>query len=256
MTGKTEDQMWGGRFAEPLSEAMRRFSTSLPFDRRLVRQDLAVSRAHARGLHDAGLLDTTALGDIERGLDAIAADVDAGAFPPDGRGADAPEDIHSAVESRLLALIGDSARRLHAGRSRNDQVVTDVLLWLKDASLDVEAAVRELQRSLLAQAASNRDLVTFAYTHLQRAQPVLLAHHLLAHVESLERDIERLRQARERADRCPLGSGACVGSSLPLDREATARRLGFARVASRRTRSMRHRIATGPSSSSRIARSS
>lgn len=225
------DQMWGGRFNEPLSEAMRRFSTSLPFDRRLVRQDLAVSRAHAQGLRAAGLLDSAALADIERGLDAIEGEVDAGTFPPDGLAADAPEDIHSAVEARLAALVGDAARRLHAGRSRNDQVATDVLLWLKDASRDVEAAVRELQRALVGGAESHRDLVTFAYTHLQRAQPVLLAHHLLAHVEALERDVERLRQARDRADRCPLGSGACVGSSLPLDREATASRLGFARVA-------------------------
>ena len=231
MSDESGAVMWGGRFTEPLDAAMRRFSTSLPFDRRLITQDLAVSRAHAQGLHAAGLLDAAALADIERGLDLIATDVKAGTFPPDGLAADAPEDVHSAVEARLVELIGDAAKRLHAGRSRNDQVATDVMLWLKGASHEVEAAVRETQAALASKAVENKSLVTFAYTHLQRAQPVLLAHHLLAHVEALERDVERLQQARERADRCVLGAGACVGSGLPLDREATAKRLGFARVA-------------------------
>ena len=141
------------------------------------------------------------------------------------------EDIHSLVEARLIELCGDDGRRIHAGRSRNDQVATDVLLWLKDASREVEQAVRRLQRRSVEQAERHRDLVIHAYTHLQRAQPVLLAHHLLAHVDALERDVERLADARRRADRCPLGAGACAGSSLALDREAAARRLGFAHVA-------------------------
>ncbi len=223
-------ELWGGRFSEPLDEAMRRFSTSLPVDRRLVRQDLACSRAHAEGLVEAGVLDAAQLARLMEALDRVEADVDAGTFPPDGLGKDAPEDIHSAVEARLVELCGDLGKRLHAGRSRNDQVVTDVMLWLKTASLEVEAACRQLQRALVDQAAAHRDVVSHAYTHLQRGMPVLLAHHLLAHVEALDRDAERVQQARARADRSPLGAGACVGSSLPLDREATARRLGFARV--------------------------
>jgi argininosuccinate lyase len=222
---------WGGRFSEPLAAAMRRFSTSLPVDRRLVREDLACSRAHAQGLHDASLLGADDLRALEEAIDQVAREVDAGEFPPDGLGADAPEDIHSAIEARLVALCGDVARRLHAGRSRNDQVATDVLMWLRESLKGLEVDVREVQRVLLAQAQAHRATLGFAYTHLQRAQPVLLAHVLLAHVEALERDRERLAQARERADRCPLGAGACVGSGLPLDREASARRLGFARVA-------------------------
>ena len=223
--------MWGGRFTEPLDAAMRRFSTSLPVDRRLVRHDLAVSRAHAAGLHEAGLLGEGDLRALDEALAVVEGEVAAGTFPPDGSSDAAPEDVHSAVEARLIELCGDPARRLHAGRSRNDQVVTDVLLWLKEASVDVEAAVREVQASLVDRARVHEDVLGFAYTHLQRAQPVLVAHHLLAHFEALDRDVERLRQARDRADRCPLGAGACVGSGLPLPRAANARRLGFARVA-------------------------
>ena len=225
------DQLWGARFTEPLDAAMRRFSTSLPVDRRLVREDLRCSRAHAEALHDAGLLEPDALHRLLAALDEIDCEAQAGSFPPDGRGDDAPEDVHSAIEARLVALVGDLGKRLHAGRSRNDQVVTDVLLWLKGASRQIEEGALDLQRALVAQAEANLGLVGYAYTHMQRGMPVLLSHQLLAHVEALDRDVERLRQARDRADRCPLGAGACVGSSLPLDREATARRLGFARVA-------------------------
>jgi argininosuccinate lyase len=132
-------ELWSGRFNEPLDQTMRRFSTSLPFDRRLVREDLEGSRAHAAGLVDAGLLDEAQLAELRRGLDAIEAEVEAGTFPPPDDAPDVPEDIHSAVEQRLVEIVGDLGRRLHAGRSRNDQVVTDVLLWLKGASLDVEA---------------------------------------------------------------------------------------------------------------------
>lgn len=223
--------LWGGRFRDPLDETLRRFSTSLAVDRRLAREDLAGSRAHAEALHAAGLLGAEPLRAILDGLTQIEEETAAGSFPPNPAAPGAPEDIHSAVERRLHELCGEPALRLHAGRSRNDQIVTDVLLWLKGASAEVERAIRELQAALLERAEVNRDLIVFAYTHLQRAQPVLLAHHLLAHIEALERDLGRLADARARADRCPLGAGACAGSSLPLDREATARRLGFARVA-------------------------
>ena len=224
--------LWGGRFRTPLDATLRRFSSSLPIDCRLVRQDLAGSRAHAEALAAAGFLPASDRARLLEALEQIEREVDAGTFPPTTSTAAAlPEDIHSAVEARLVELCEDAARRLHAGRSRNDQVVTDVLLWLKTASVEVEEAVRALARALVAQADAHRETIVYAYTHLQRAQPVLLAHHLLAHVEALRRDVERLGEARRRADRSPLGAGACVGSSLDLDREQTARWLGFARVA-------------------------
>jgi len=224
--------LWGGRFRGPLDERMRRFSSSLPVDRRLVRQELAQSRVHAWALREAGVLDGRQLGALDEALRRIESEVDAGSFPPEPREPGAPEDVHAAIEERLAELCGEDGRRIHAGRSRNDQVVTSVLLWLKDASREVEAAVRALQRVLLERAEEYPDFVVPAYTHLQRAQSVLLAHHLLAHFEALDRDAARLREARTRADRCPLGAGACAGSSLPLDREEVARRLGFAAVAS------------------------
>ncbi len=223
--------LWGGRFAGRLDEAMRHFSSSLPVDVRLARQDLQGSRAHAHALLDAGVLDETEHAALTAALDQVEEELAGGRFPPDLAAPDVPEDIHSAVEARLVEICGDTARRLHAGRSRNDQVVTDTLLWLREASTEVEEAVRALQRALVDRAAAHMDLIIPAYTHLQRAQPVLLAHHLLAHVEALERDAGRLADARARANRCPLGAGACAGTTLPLDRRATAARLGFARVA-------------------------
>jgi argininosuccinate lyase len=223
--------LWGGRFRELMDGRLRRFSSSLPFDRRLVSHDLIGTRAHVETLREAGILEPAAAARILTALEAVEAEVRAGSFPPEVSEANGAEDVHSLVEARLVELAGADGARVHAGRSRNDQIVTDTLLWLKEASGELEAAVRELQRALVERAEAHRDVVVFAFTHLQRAQRVLLAHHLLAHVEALQRDVERIRQARERADRCPLGAGACAGSSLPLDREATARRLGFARVA-------------------------
>jgi argininosuccinate lyase len=214
-----------------MDETLRRFSSSLPVDRRLVLYDLAGSRAHAAALRDAGLLDEEEQRRLVDALGRIEAEVRDGAFPPAAGAGPLPEDIHSAVEARLVELCGETGYRLHAGRSRNDQIVTDVLLWLKEAAAGVETAIRELQRALIAKAEEYGDVIVPAYTHLQRAQPVLLGHHLHAHFEALERDIGRVRDAAARADRCPLGAGACAGSSLPLDRDATARRLGFARVA-------------------------
>jgi argininosuccinate lyase len=224
-------ELWGGRFSEPIDETMRRFSTSLPIDRRLVRQDLEGSRAHAAGLVTAGVLDAQQLEELVAALDRIDEEVTAGTFPPPDDAPGVPEDIHSAVEARLVELVGDLGRRLHAGRSRNDQVVTDVLLWLRDAAADLVEALRGVQRALVDVADAHRDVVVPAYTHLQRAMPVLIAHQLLAHFEALDRDVGRLQDAAARADRCPLGAGACAGSTLPLPREENAKRLGFARVA-------------------------
>jgi argininosuccinate lyase len=181
-------------------------------------------------LHAAGVLDDAQLDDLVSGLAQIAAEVQAGTFGP-ANGADLPEDIHSAVESRLVELCGENGKRLHAGRSRNDQVVTDVLLWLRDASAGIEASVRGLQHALVKSAERYQSLVIPSYTHMQRAQPVSLGHQLMAHFEALERDIGRLADARRRADRCPLGAGAGTGTTIPLDRRATAARLGFSQVA-------------------------
>jgi len=224
-------KLWGGRFRAELEPELRRFSTSLPFDRRLAAHDLEGSRAHATALRDAGVLDEAELRALSAAFDRIDAEIAAGTFPPPAEGDSVPEDVHSAVEARLVELCGETGRRIHAGRSRNDQIVTDLLLWLREASVRVEASLRELQLALVDAAAEHDEIVIPAYTHLQRAQPVLLAHHLLAHFEALDRDVDRLRDARRRADRCPLGAGAAAGSSLPLDREKTAERLGFAGVA-------------------------
>ncbi len=222
--------LWGGRFQEELNDTLRRFSSSLGVDRRLVLYDLTGTKAHAAALQDAGVLSSAEYDTILTGLAQIAAEVRAGTFPPAADATPLPEDVHSAVEARLVGLIGETGHKVHAGRSRNDQVVTDVLLWLKDASLEIERAVRDVQDALMTKAEEYHAAIVPAYTHLQRAQPVLLAHHLHAHFEALERDLGRLRDAGRRADRCPLGAGACAGSSFPLDRHATAERLGFAGV--------------------------
>ncbi len=224
--------LWGSRFAEPLADEMRRFSSSYAVDYRLASYDLIGSMAHAHALHDAGILDQSQLKTLLAALDQVAAEVRDGTFAP-GRGNEEtlPEDVHSAVEARLVDLCGEIGKRLHAGRSRNDQVVTDMLLWLRDASLEIESSVRQLQQTLVTLAERYQDLVIPSYTHLQRAQPVSLAHQLLAHFEGFDRDVGRLRDARARADRCPLGAGAGTGTSIPVDRQATAARLGFSRVA-------------------------
>ncbi len=224
--------LWGGRVGGDLDATLRQFSSSLPTDRRLVLFDLTASKAHAAALRDAGVLKENEYRLLLDGLAQIAAEVRDGRFPPEASASDdVPEDIHSAVEARLVEICGEAGYRLHAGRSRNDQVVTDVLLWLKEAAFELERSLREVQRALMAKAEEYRDCIFPAYTHLQRAQPVLLAHHLHAHFEALERDVARLRDAAARADRCPLGAGACAGSSFPLDRHATATRLGFSGVA-------------------------
>jgi argininosuccinate lyase len=223
--------LWGGRFTQEPDELLRHFSSSLPVDRRLARYDLHGSKAHAAALRDVGVLGEDEYRQLLNALGQIESEIDAGEFPPPDTANPLPEDVHSALEARLVELCGESGYRIHAGRSRNDQVVTAVLLWLKDAGREIEHAVSEVQRALIAKAYEYRDLIVHAYTHLQRAQPVLLAHHLHAHYEALERDVDRLRDALARADRCPLGAAACGGTSISLDRATTARRLGFAKVA-------------------------
>ncbi len=215
---------WGGRFAAATNPAVERFSASIHFDRALARYDLRLSAAHARMLRAQGLIGADDEQSLLEGLDAVGAEIEAGTFPFDP----ALEDIHMNVEARLRDKIGEAAGRLHTGRSRNDQVATDLLLYLRDAAGAAERGLLELRRVLVRRAREDLDTVLPGYTHLQRAQPVRLAHHWLAYVEMLGRDGSRFRDLRARMGRAPLGAGALAGSTLPLDREATARELGFA----------------------------
>ncbi len=214
---------WGGRFEASTDPAVERFSASLHFDVALARHDIRGSVAHARMLRGVGLLSPEDEKTLIDGLDAIAREIEAGDFALDP----ALEDIHMAVEARLRERVGPVAGRLHTGRSRNDQVATDLLLYLRDASRAAERGILELQRVLVARSREHLDTVLPGYTHLQRAQPVRLAHHWLAFCEMLARDAQRFRDQRARISSSPLGSGALAGSTLPLDREDTARALGF-----------------------------
>jgi argininosuccinate lyase len=220
-------RLWGGRFAGGPSEALARLSVSVQFDWRLAPYDLAASRAHARVLHRAGLLDDGELTRMLAALDELEADVRVGTFTPTVD----DEDVHTALERGLLERLGPLGGKLRAGRSRNDQVATDLRLYLRDAARQLAGAVAELEAALLARAEQHRDVPMPGMTHLQHAQPVLLAHHLLAHVHALARDLDRLRDWDRRAAISPLGAGALAGSSLPLDPELTARELGFSAAA-------------------------
>ena len=217
-------QPWSGRFKEPLDERVQRFNASVGFDRRLARQDIAGSLAHARMLAAQGILTKRDLTAIERGLARIRREIDAGRF----RWSLAAEDVHLNIERRLTALVGEPGKRLHTARSRNDQVATDLRLWLRGEIDEILDSIGDLQRSLLDQAERHAALLMPGFTHLQVAQPVTFGHHLLAYVEMLERDRERLAQCRGRVNRLPLGSAALAGTSFPIDRQRVARELGFA----------------------------
>jgi argininosuccinate lyase len=216
-----------GRFSRARLPEVEAFTASLPFDRRLYRHDIMGSIAHARMLARVGLIKVSEARAIERGLRRIESDIDAGRFRFDI----ADEDIHLAIERRLIAIIGDAGRKLHTARSRNDQVALDLRLYLRDEIGEVEKRIAALRGALIRVARRNIDTVMPGYTHLQRAQPVSLAHHLLAYVEMLDRDRERMRQARERTDVMPLGAGALAATTLPIDRRMVARELGFRRIA-------------------------
>jgi argininosuccinate lyase len=218
--------MWHGRFSQDPSVRLRAYAESVSFDRRLALHDIKGSQAHARGLHRAGLLDQKELDAIVGGLDSIAEEVRAGTF----RWREELEDVHMNIESALTAKIGTAGGKLHTARSRNDQVALDLRLWLREEVASLVSSVRALQLSLLGLAERADGAIMPGYTHLQRAQPVPAAHHLLAYIEMLERDAGRLADAGRRADVFPLGSGALAGSTIVLDRAAMARELGFASV--------------------------
>jgi len=220
---KAARKTWSGRFAEPVSGRVKRYTASVAFDRRLAPQDIRGSVAHARMLRAAGILSAADLRAIERGLAKIAKEIESGRF---AWSLDA-EDVHLNIERRLTALAGDAGKRLHTARSRNDQVATDVRLWLRDAIDEIAALLRALQSRLLDQAQKHAATVMPGFTHLQVAQPVTFGHHLMAYFEMLERDRERLADCRRRTNRLPLGAAALAGTSYPIDRERVARELGF-----------------------------
>jgi len=218
--------LWSGRFTENVSEFTQRFGASLPVDKQLYAQDIAGSIAHAHMLAAQGVISQEDAQLIEEGLGRIKAQIDAGEFPFDIN----DEDIHMSVEKALIADIGEAGARLHTGRSRNDQVVTDTHLYAKQRATDLMKANLELRQVLVDQAKAHADVVLPGYTHMQHAQPVFLAHHLLAYVWMLSRDFKRLAAARDAADVNPLGSAALAGTTYPLDRRATAAELGFSDV--------------------------
>ncbi|WP_294313957.1 argininosuccinate lyase [uncultured Sphingomonas sp.] len=215
--------MWGGRFAEGPAAVMREINASIPFDKRMWRQDIAGSKAHVAMLAKQGIVSAEDAAAIDAGLDTVAADYAANGVPEDL----ALEDIHMLTEAKLAAAIGPVAGRLHTARSRNDQVATDFRLWVRDAIDQVLAALTGLTHALLTRAEEHADAVMPGFTHLQSAQPVTLGHHLMAYVEMTARDISRFRDARARMNLCPLGSAALAGTSFPLDRQMTAAALGF-----------------------------
>ena len=217
--------MWGGRFASGPGAIMEEINTSIDFDRHLYRQDIAASKAHADMLAKQGIITADDAKNIAHGLDTILSEIEAGTFSFKR----ALEDIHMNVESRLTDLIGEPAGRLHTARSRNDQVATDFRLWMRDSVDALDLALAAFQRALADKALAHAGTVMPGLTHLQTAQPVTFGHHLLAYVEMAARDRGRFADARRRLNESPLGAGALAGTSFPLDRDMTARALGFER---------------------------
>jgi argininosuccinate lyase len=218
-----KSQAWSALFSEPMSELVQRYTASVSFDQRLAAADIAGSLAHAEMLAAQGVITHEDHAAIERGMAQIRADIEAGRFDWKLE----LEDVHLNIEARLTQLVGDAGKRLHTGRSRNDQVATDVRLWLRGEIDQLAPLLVEMQRALVAAAEPHTETILPGYTHLQVAQPVSFAHHLLAYVEMFARDAERLADVRKRVNRLPLGAAALAGTSYPLDRERVARTLGF-----------------------------
>jgi len=214
---------WSGRFSEPVSDLVKRYTASVLFDQRMWRQDIRASLAHARMLARQGIIEAADAASIERGMAAITGEIEAGNF---NWNLD-DEDVHLNIEKRLTTLVGDAGKRLHTGRSRNDQVATDIRLWLRDAIDDIDGLLRNFQAALLDAAEAQSDTPMPGFTHLQVAQPVTFGHHLLAYFEMLRRDRERFADCRRRVNRLPLGAAALAGTTFPIDRETVARELGF-----------------------------
>ena len=208
-----KSQAWSALFSEPVSELVQRYTSSVNFDKRLWQADIDGSPAHAGMLAAQGIIGAKDLADIERGLGQIAREIRSGEF----EWKLALEDVHLNIEARLTQLVGDAGKRLHTGRSRNDQVATDVRLWLRGEIDTISQLLQGLQTALLNLAAQHTQTIMPGFTHLQVAQPVSFAHHLLAYVEMFSRDAERMAEVRARTNRLPLGSAALAGTSYPLD---------------------------------------
>lgn len=217
--------MWGGRFAEGPSAIMTAINASIGFDQRLYAQDIAGSRAHAAMLAAQGIISSRDAEAIGEGLLAILSEIEAGTFPFTTD----LEDIHLNIEARLTERIGEAGKRLHTGRSRNDQVAVDFRLWVRDQCDQAIAGLTGLMQAFLQQAEAGADWVMPGFTHLQTAQPVTWGHHMMAYVEMFARDRSRFEDARKRMNECPLGAAALAGTSFPIDRHATAKALGFDR---------------------------
>ena len=218
-----KSQAWSALFSEPMSELVQRYTASVFFDQRLWRADIQGSLAHAEMLQAQGIISAQDLADIQRGLQQITQDIESGHFEWKLE----LEDVHLNIEARLTQLVGDAGKRLHTGRSRNDQVATDVRLWLRDEIDAIRELLNNLQRALVEVAAQHTQTVMPGFTHLQVAQPISFAHHLLAYVEMLSRDEERMGEIRHRVNRLPLGSAALAGTTYPLDRARVAQTLGM-----------------------------
>jgi argininosuccinate lyase len=222
-TNKTQHSLWGGRYAEGPGAIMREINASIGFDRKMWRQDIRGSLAHAAMLAHVGIISADDEAAIRKGLDDIAAEIEAGTFAF----SEALEDIHMNIEARLTERIGEAGKRLHTGRSRNDQVALDVRLWVRDAIDGLDAQIADVMRALADRAAQHAATVMPGFTHLQPAQPTTLGHHLLAYVEMLSRDRGRLADCRKRLNESPLGAAALCGTGFPIDRHMTAKALGF-----------------------------
>jgi argininosuccinate lyase len=218
---------WSGRFSEPVDAFVQRFTASVSFDKRLARYDIAGSLAHARMLAACGVIGRPDLKSIETALARVCAEIEAGTFAWSVEN----EDVHGNIERRLIELAGDAGKRLHTARSRNDQVATDVRLWLRDEIDEIAGHLDALEQALLAQAARHAGLVMPGFTHLQVAQPVTFGHHLLAYVAMFGRDRDRLADCRRRVNVLPLGAAALAGTTFPIDRAQVARELGFEDIA-------------------------
>jgi argininosuccinate lyase len=217
---------WSGRFSEPVSEIVKRYTASIPFDYRLAEFDIQGSLAHAAMLHHVGVLSKDDLEAIRRGMAELLDEIRAGGF----NWSLDKEDVHLNIEAALTAKIGDAGKRLHTGRSRNDQVATDIRLYLRDAIDRIVSGIKACQTSLVGLAEQHADTVMPGFTHLQVAQPVTFGHHLLAYFEMLARDAERMADCRRRVNRLPLGAAALAGTSYPIDRQYVADQLGFEAV--------------------------
>lgn len=224
---KESQKTWGGRFSGGTDDRVEAFTESIRYDRRLYRHDIRASQAHARMLAEVGLLTAAEAEQIVKVLDAIGQEIEAGTFTFSIK----LEDIHTHIERALIERLGDVGRKLHTGRSRNDQVVTDVKLWVRDGIDLLDGRLRELQAALVGSAERHRDLVLPGYTHMQRAQPVLAAHYFLAYVEKYQRDRDRLADCRKRVNILSLGAAALAGTSLPINRDSVCKQLGFEAVA-------------------------